>query len=340
MKALVYTAPKKVELQEIAKPSPGYGEVLVKVSATGICGSDMHGFLGHSARRKPGLVLGHETVGEVVALGAGVAGSLLNQRVSVNPLISCGHCEACSAGRQNVCKTWRLLGMDTTHGAFAEFIALPARNVIPLPAHVTDSEAVIVEPLANAVHLLSHAPVQNGFLSAVIFGGGTLGVCILSVARARGIRVVAMIETNPLRMKVAEALGAEQVLNPRGTDVMAEIAKLTGGRGVDLGIDAVGLGLTRQQSVNVLSRGGTALLLGLDEGPTSFDFFDLIRREIRLQCSYAYTERDFAAAFDLVVQGRVNYTRWTDSLPLSEAQGAFERLCSNPGDRIKIVLKP
>ena len=340
MKALVYTEIKKVELHDIPEPKPGFGEVLVRVSATGICGSDVHGFLGKSARRQPGLVLGHETMGVVAGVGEGVDKSLLDQRVSVNPLISCGRCEACSAGRQNVCRSWRLIGLDRLQGAFAEFFVIPARNVTPLPAHVPDSHAVMVEPLANAVHLIGHAPLQSGFGTAVIFGGGTLGVCTLSVARTRGIRVIAVIEPNALRGKASLDLGAENVLNPREKDIVGEVNRLTDGRGVDLGVDAVGLALTRQQSAAICVRGGAALLLGLEDGPTSFDFMDLIRREIRLQCSYGFTERDFAAAFDLIARGQVNYSRWTDVLPLSEAQGAFERLCSNPGDRIKIALKP
>ena len=341
MKALVYTALKTLEMREIAEPRPEAGEVLVRVTATGICGSDIHGFLGHSARRKPGLVLGHEAVGIVAALGDGVDSALLNTRVSINPLISCGHCAACSAGRQNVCAQWRLLGLDTTQGGFAEAVVVPARNVIPLPEHVTDAAAVMIEPLANAIHLLSHMPAEAGlFPTAVIFGGGTLGAAILAVARARGIRVLALSEPNPQRARVAEELGAEYVINPRDADVVAEIHRLTNGRGVDIALDAVGLEVTRQSAATVVARGGTVLLLGLDAGPTTFDFHDIIRREVRLQCSFAYTERAFAAAFEMVAQGVADFAPWTDMLPLSEGQRAFDRLVADPGDRFKIALQP
>ncbi len=341
MKALVYTAPRTLEMREVEEPSPGPGEVRVRVGMTGICGSDMHGFLGHSARRKPGLVLGHETHGVVSALGAGVDADLRDKWVSVNPLASCGRCAACRAGRQNVCADWRILGLDTTAGAFAESVCVPARTVYPLPAHVSDTEAVMIEPLANAVHLLSLAPVHAGmFPTAAIFGGGTLGAAVLSVARTRGIRVVALVEPNPKRAKVAEALGAERVLDPNTDDVAAEIYRLTDGRGVDLTVDAVGREVVRQAAAASVTRGGTVLLLGLDQGPTSLDFIDLIRREVRLQCSFTYTDADFAAAFDLVARGAVDYRPWTDVLPLSEGQQAFERLAADPGDRLKIILKP
>lgn len=344
MKALVYTEPGRVEVQQRPEPAAGAGEVLVRVAATGICGSDVHGFLGKSARRKPGLVLGHEAVGVVASVGAetGAAGAaLLNRRVAVNPLISCMRCEACATGRHSVCSAWRLLGLDTTAGAFADFVALPMRNVTLLPDSVSDAEAVMIEPLANAVHLLSHAPVHAGmFPTAVIFGGGTLGAAILAVARARGIRVLAVVEINPLRAKAAEELGAERVLNPKTADVPAEILKMTGGRGVDLALDAVGMEITRQGCAACVTRGGTVLLLGLDQGPTTLDFLDLVRREVRLQCSYAYSEKDFAAAFDLVARKVVNFTLWTDVLPMSDAQRAFEKLVKDPGDRLKIALTP
>ena len=344
MKALVYTAPGRVEIQQRPEAIAGAGEVLVRVAVTGICGSDVHGFLGKSARRKPGLVLGHESIGVVAAARpeSGAAGSaLLTKRVAINPLMSCMRCDACAAGRHNVCSSWRLLGLDSISGAFADFVAVPLRNVTPLPDSVSDAEAVMIEPLANAVHLVAHAPVHAGlYPTAVIYGGGTLGAATLAIARARGIRVLALVEVNPLRGKVAGELGAERVLNPKTTDVPAEILKITGGRGVDLALDAVGMETTRLGCAACVTRGGSVLLLGLDHGPTTFDFMDLIRREVRLQCSYGYSEKDFAAAVDFVARKVVNFTRWTDVLPLSEGQRAFEKLVKDPGDRLKIALTP
>lgn len=341
MKALVYTEPNRVEIQDVPEPQPGPGEARVRVAATGICGSDVHGFTGHSARRKPGLILGHETHGTVEALGEGVAEDLKGAWVSVNPLTACGRCAACLAGRQNVCHDWRILGLDRTHGAFAQSVVVPARNCHPLPGHVSEAAAVMIEPLANAVHLLSLAPVHAGmFPTAAIFGGGTLGAAILSVARLRGIRVVAVAEPNPQRARVASALGAEQTLDPTALDAPEAIRRLTGGLGVDLAIDAVGRDVTRQAAAASAARGGTVLLLGLDHGPTTLDYIDLIRREIRLQCSFTYTVADFAAAFALVARGAVDYAPWTDVLPLEEGQRAFERLVTDPGDRLKLILKP
>ncbi len=335
MRALVYAALRTLEIREVPEPILAIGEVKVKVTATGICGSDLHGFQGHSARRQPGLTLGHESVGVVVSGDPRLEGL----RVSVNPLITCGICAACRAGRQNNCTSWRLLGMDQTNGGFGEFVTVPLRNVHPIPDTCSDAEAVLVEPLANAFHLLSMAPNNAGLTPTIaIVGGGTLGACILSVALARGFQVIAVSEPNQLRAQVATALGAKLVLDPRGNDVAATVMEMTGGLGVAAAVDAVGSSLTRNTAVAMLAKGGTALLLGLDEGPTTFDFFDLIRREIRLQTSYAYTEQNYTEALNFVLQKKVDFSRWTETVPLAEGQSAFERLISSPGDRIKIAL--
>lgn len=337
MKALVYTAIGEVEIRDVPKPCPGPGEVTIQVAATGICGSDVHGFLGHSKRRLPGLVLGHETVGTVIDGDAALSG----KRVSINPLISCGECSACRSGRHNCCASWRLLGMDQTQGAFAEFVVVPRHNVHELEGSVSDASAVMVEPLANAFHLLSMIPDSAGVLPTLaILGGGTLGACILRASLARGIKVIAVSEPNPNRAQVAKAIGALNVIDPRESDTVASIMDATCGLGVSVAIDAVGTSETRNIAANCVKRGGCALLLGLDEGQTSFDFFDLVRREVRLQTSFAYTESNFSEALAFVSAGASKFEEWTDVMPLDQGQIAFERLIGSRGDRIKIALVP
>src|SRR5437762_12855599 len=151
MKALVLVGKERVEMQEMPAPQPAAGEVLLRVSTAGICGSDIHGFLGHSPRRKPGLILGHEAVGVVSELGSAVKDFRQGQRVYINPLISCGKCEACASGKENCCPSWRLLGMDRVHGAYAEFVAVPASQLQAIPDAVSDERAGWAEPLASIV---------------------------------------------------------------------------------------------------------------------------------------------------------------------------------------------
>ncbi len=324
MKALVYTAVNRVEILERPQPVPGDGEVLVQVAATGICGSDLHGFLGHHARRQPGLVLGHETV------GIARSGLLAGRRVVVNPLTACGDCRACALGTPNVCATWRLLGLDDVQGAFAEYLVVPEENVLPIPDGVPDSRAVLTEPLANAVHILGLLPAQRGLRGAIL-GGGTLGALIMLVALRWGMEVEAVVEPNAARAEALRRLGAPRVIDPR-VESLPE--------GLDFAVDAVGRSTTRQAAVRSVRKGGTVLLLGLDEGDTTLDFQDLVRREIRLQGSFAFTPDDFRDALGMIADGHVQLDSFTDILPLAEGQAAFERLANDPGDRLKILLQP
>lgn len=341
MKALLYSAVRTVTLVEQPDPAPGPGEVRIRTLGTGICGSDVHGFLGLQPRRQPGLVLGHETVGVVDALGDGVDPALAGRRVAVNPLVSCQRCPNCLKGRHSVCDSWHLIGLDRVPGAMAERFLIPARNVFPIPDRVADAAAVMVEPLANAVHLLGHAPEHAGaFPTIAILGGGTLGAATLAVARARGWNVVAAVEPNPGRAAAMRALGAPTTLDPRDGDTVARLRALTDGRGPEIVADCVGRAATRRTAADAVARGGTVLLLGLDEGPTELDFIDLVRREVRLQCSYTYRASDFADALAMVVSGAVDFAPWTDTMPLADGQRAFDRLVTDPGDRLKIVLTP
>src|SRR5437867_3563306 len=183
MKALVLVGKEQVEMQEVPAPRPAVEEVLLRVSTAGICGSDIHGFLGHSPRRKPGLILGHEAVGVVAELGAGVKNVRQGQRVYVNPLISCGKCEPCLSGRENCCASWRLLGMDRVHGAYAEFVAVPALQLRVIPGAISDERAVWAEPLANIVHCF-RISMSDRPRSMAILGAGTMGALGLTVAKA------------------------------------------------------------------------------------------------------------------------------------------------------------
>ena len=341
MRALIFSAINEVEMQDRLCPEPGSGEVLIKVALTGVCGSDLHGFLGHSPRRQPGLVLGHETVGTITKVGEGVDVGFEGTRVAVNPLISCDLCTACRQGRHNCCLTWRLLGMDQTAGAMAEYVVIPARNAHRIPDSVSDASAVMVEPLANAARLMRHAQVASGVRpTCAVLGYGTLGACIAAAAKVSGIQVLAITERNTARANVARDAGFGNVIDPTTTDAYALVQDLTAGEGMDIVFDAVGSTESRNLAAKCVRRGGAALLLGMLDPSSSFDFSDLIRREVRLQCSFAYAEEDFRVALGWVERGEVNFEPWTSEYALSDGQIAFDRLVKDPGDRLKIALRP
>jgi 2-desacetyl-2-hydroxyethyl bacteriochlorophyllide A dehydrogenase len=339
MKALVYSAVREVTMQERPVPTPSAGQVRLKVQAVGICGSDMAGFLGHSPRRKPPLILGHEIVGTIDALPENTGLPFaLGQRVTVNPFFPCGQCAACASGDINLCIDWKLLGMDKTEGAFADYVLAPANHLYAVPENLPHHKAVMVEPLANGVHLFNLMRRPNPPRLA-IFGAGTQGCLLTALAVRNGCKEIAVVDVNAERLAVAQTLGATQIINARETDPVAALRNLWAD-GADAVIDAHGSQLVRDQSVKSVKKGGEVLLLGLHEVQTTLDFTAIVRNEIRLQGSFAYNAADFAQALELIANDEIDLSAWTETLPLEQGQAAFDRLTTDPGATMKIVLTP
>ena len=325
MQALVYTAPEKTEVRDEPRPKPAPGEVEVAVEVAGICGSDISGFLGHSALRKPPLILGHELVGRVNG-----------KRVVANPLISCGTCESCVAGRQNTCVSWRLLGLGQTQGSYAEFVALPASQLYEIPESVSSASAVMAEPLANLVHLFRIASPAPMFRLAIV-GAGTMGALALLVARLSGARDILLADVNDERLATARKLGAMVTANT-STEAGVEEAKRAAGRGFDLVIDASGSAAARQLAFDLCRPGGLVALLGMGAQSSEINFVASIRKEHRVVMSFAYTPGDFRQALDLIFAGKVDLQNWTEQMPLAQGQLAFERMTRQPGSTLKMLL--
>lgn len=326
MQALVYTAPNRVVMEERPRPAVSEGEVELAIDLAGVCGSDISGFLGHSARREPPLVLGHELVGRLPD----------GRRVVANPLINCGHCHACLAGAQNLCPTWRLLGLDQTPGTFAEFVALPSAQVYDIPDSLAANRAILTEPLANVVHLfrlLSPAP----FFRLAIVGGGTMGALALLTSRRIGAREVLVVDVNEDRLASARTLGASHTVNTGSADGVGQ-AKQLAGAGFDIVIDASGSGPARQMALDLCRPGGQVLLLGMGQQSSEIDFVSSIRKEHRILMSFAYTPADFEGALQLLIAGEVQLDAYTVEYPLQEGQKAFERITQRPGTALKVVL--
>ena len=326
MRALVYTAPEKLEMEQRPRPCAGAGEVEVGIEVAGVCGSDISGFLGHSALRLPPLVMGHELVGRLSD----------GRRVVANPLISCGSCDACVAGAQNLCSSWRLLGAGQTAGSFAEFVTLPSGQLYEIPESLPSSRAILTEPLANIVHLLrivSPAP----FFRFAIVGAGTMGALALAGALRVGARDVLVADVNDERLAIMQQLGASAAINTRAADGVAEAQRLAG-RGFDVVLDASGSGPARQMAFDLCRPGGQVTLLGMGAQRSEVNFVTSIRKEHRVVMSFAYTPADFRRALDLLIAGEIDLTPWTVQLPLEEGQRAFERMTHAPGAALKMML--
>lgn len=337
MKALVYSAVREMTVQDVPEPQPRAEQAVLKVIGTGICGSDMSGFLGHSARRQPPLILGHEVIGTVVQVPAGDWPFREGDRVVANPIQACGACAMCASGQGNLCADWKLLGMDREEGAFAEYVAVKANNLFPVPAGVSDQQAIMVEPLANGVHLFNLIQQKSGSLA--ILGAGTQGILMLALARLRGYTDIIVADTSADRLAIAEKFGAAHCIDPAQQDTVKAIRELAGG-GVDVCVDAVGATPVRAAAIDATRKGGEVMLLGLHDAMSAVDFSLVVRKEMRLQGSFAYTAADFQESKRLIESGDISIEDWTETWPLESGQAAFDQLTSRPGSTLKIVLKP
>ena len=327
MRALVYTAPGKVELEERSRPQIQSGEEEIAIEVAGVCGSDISGFLGHSALRKPPLVLGHELVGR----------RRDGRRVVANPLVSCGHCDACLSGAQNLCQSWKLLGLGITPGTFAEYVALPSTQVYEVPDSLTAEQAILAEPLANIVHMFRIVAPPPFFRLAIV-GAGTMGALAVSAARLIGAQDVLAADVNEQRLETMRKLGASTTVNAASSEAVAG-AQRSAGRGYDVVIDASGSAPARQLAFDFCRPGGQVLLLGMGTQSSELNFIASIRKEHRVVMSFAYTPVDFRRSLDLLIAGKIDLTPWTVRMPLERGQDALECMSRAPGVSLKMMLE-
>ena len=327
MRALVYTAPRQMRLEEVPRPRPEAGEVELAVAAAGICGSDISGFLGRSRLRVPPLVLGHELVGRTPS----------GRRAVANPLRSCGRCVFCRSGATNLCSGLRLLGMGEVAGCFAEYVAVPAAQVYEISDDLPDARAIFAEPLANVVHLFRLAAPQPGFRIAIV-GAGTMGSLALRMALHLGAREVLVLDVNEARLTAARRMGATLAVNA-AEEEGRRAAREFAGDGMQLVLDASSHGAARKTAFDLCRSGGLLVLLGMGKEPSAIDFAAGIRRELRVTMSFGYTAVDFERSLDLLKTGAIDPAPWTAELPLAEGQRAFERMAAMPGATLRMVLR-
>ena len=333
MKALVYMGPGRMELQDAPEPEAAAGEVVIASRASAICGSDLHGFRESSPRRIPPLIMGHETVGEIVSVGDGVSTERIGERVVLKPIVSCGVCDACRAGDINHCPTGRLVGRDLT-GGFAERFVVPERAAVAIPNTIDDELAVLIEPLANAVHVTSRS-VSAGDTVFVI-GAGPIGVLMARTELLSGASRVLITDPVAARLQLAAEQGAEAV---DGEDPATAVLDATGGIGANLVIDAAGFEATWALGLRAVRTGGRVYEVGLGAASGVVDFFAVLGKEVAITGSYAWGDDDFARAIELLADGALDPTGWITTMPLADGQRAFEELTSG-SDRFKVVLVP
>jgi threonine dehydrogenase-like Zn-dependent dehydrogenase len=336
MKAIVWQGPERMAIEERPDPGdPGPGDVILQPQAVGICGSEVEGYLGHQANRTPPLVMGHEFAGVVVRAGADAA-ELEGARVAVNPLSGCGQCRLCRTGHANLCRDRKLIGVHSD-GAFADLVRVPAPSVRALPAEVSARTGALAEPLANGVHAVRLGLAREGVRHAVVLGAGTIGLVTLQAALLEGIEHVAVLEPQPQRRELAVALGAHATYGSQ-EEALELVRDATDGLGADLTLDAVGAEATRRLALDLLRPGGQAVCIGLAADDTTLGFHAIVRGQLALQGSYAYTMDDFEQALDWLISGRASLGDLATVRPLDDGPEAFAHLAGGPAAEVKVFL--
>jgi 2-desacetyl-2-hydroxyethyl bacteriochlorophyllide A dehydrogenase len=333
MKALVYTQPNEMQLLERPMPDLIDGEVILKIEAVGICGSDMHAWHGHDPRRKPGLVLGHEFVGRIEQSAA--AGFARGTRWTGNPLIVCGTCEYCVQGRNNLCANRTMVGM-TRPGAFAEYMSIPAKSLIAMPQDMPAATAALTEPAATAWHAIN---LSIGALArplhecrVLVIGGGAIGMLAGLLLKRLGVERMTITELNPLRREaLMRSIGCE-VTDPRIQPLAANQ--------YDFVMDAVGSKITRTQAFEAIKPGGVIMHVGLQDWASEIDMRKLTLAEITLLGTYTYTTADLRATVDALHRGAFGDLSWVEERNLDEGAQAFVDLDRGHSAAAKIVLRP
>lgn len=341
MKALLLSQYRRLEMTDLAVPTPGPREILMRVAACGICGSDVHGYDGSSGRRIPPIVMGHESAGTIAAVGAEVRGFSDGDRITVDSTVYCGECANCRRGDINLCDRRQVLGVSCgdyrRSGAFAEFVAVPAHIVHRLPQTFAFTEAALLEAVAVALHAVSLVPIAKES-TALVIGAGTIGLLLQQALRIAGCARVFVADVDSTRLKLSRDLGATATLLPE--NLPQQILQLTDGLGVDVTVEAVGKAETVTAAIDCVRKGGSVVLVGNIASEVPLPLQKIVTRQIRLQGSCA-SAGEYPKAIELVSSGAIRVKPLITAVaPLEEGPKWFERLYAREPNLMKVVLTP
>ncbi|MBV8070593.1 MAG: galactitol-1-phosphate 5-dehydrogenase [Acidobacteriaceae bacterium] len=343
MKALLLSEYGRLDTVDLPMPRPGPGDVLVRVEACGICGSDVHGYDGSSGRRIPPLVMGHEASGTVAATGPDATRFKPGDHVTFDSTVYCGQCRYCRKGQVNLCENRQVLGVSIPEyrreGAFAEYVVVPERIVYKLPQEVPFREAAMVEPLAVAVHAVALSELPEN-ASALVVGAGMIGLLVVAALREEGCKQVIVTDIDESRLELAREMGAASLINGKTSDVVAEVKKLTSGEGVDVALEAVGSTPTVKMAIESVRKGGTVTLIGNIAPAVEIPLQVVVSRQIRLQGSAA-SAGEYPRCIDMLDRGAINLKPLISVVaPLEEGAQWFERLHERHPNLMKVILSP
>jgi len=342
MKALLLSKYRSLEIADLPTPVPAADEVLIRVAACGICGSDVHGYDGSSGRRIPPIVMGHEAAGVVASVEAGVNKITEGDRVTFDSTIFCGTCDFCRRGEINLCDHRQVLGVSCPdyrrHGAFAEYVVVPARIVYKLPDRMSFEEAAMLEAVAVALHAVSLSEVSAGS-SVLVVGAGMIGLLILQALRVAGSSRILVADIEDSRLVLAKKLGASEVLRADEPDILSRILQFST-TGVDLAVEAVGRNETVRLAIDSIRKGGRVTLVGNISPEITLPLQKVVTRQIRLQGSCA-SAGEYPRAIELVASGAIDVKGLITAVaPLADGPHWFERLYTRESNLMKVVLTP
>ena len=324
MKALIYEGVETLAVRDVETPAVAPGEHLVRIHAAGICGSDMHAYLGHDERRPAPLILGHEASGIIET------GAQKGRRVTINPLVACGTCQYCRSHRENLCPNRQIISMPPREGAFAQFVSIPEQNLVTVPDDFPLDKAALCEPLAVSWHAAKLAlanlhPAMDR--RALVIGGGAIGLAAALALRAMGIDDIHITEPNDLRRRfLTERCGLNTVETPDSTAPVV--------------IDAVGFSVTRAVASEWVEPGGVIIHVGLGDNSGGLDVRRLTLQEIAFVGSYTYSAEDFRETAQAMFDGRLGPLDWTQTRPLDDGAAAFHDIRTGIAAAPKIILDP
>lgn len=340
---MMLTEPKKLEIQDSPIPSFGKDEVLIRVKACGICGSDVHGYDGSSGRRIPPLIMGHEAAGLIEECGSEVSGFSKGDRVTFDSTVYCGKCSYCKKGQVNLCDNRMVLGVSCEdyrrHGAFAEFVTVPSHIIYKLPDTFPFEHAAMIEAVSVAVHAVGRISFDSGDKSLVV-GAGMIGLLLIQAIRSAGCSEIIAVDMDNDRLNLAKKLGATQVINSQEVDALSFILNETEGQGVDKSFEVVGATPTVQLSIHAVRKGGSVVMVGNLAPEVELPLQSVVTREISLFGTCA-SAGEYPKCIELMADGSIQVDPLISAkVALEEGPEWFDRLYGREPGLMKVILTP
>jgi 2-desacetyl-2-hydroxyethyl bacteriochlorophyllide A dehydrogenase len=340
VKALRYLGPDQLVVEDVVKPNPQKGEVLLRVRACGICGSDVHGALGLTGRRIPPMTMGHEFSGEIIELGSDVTLFQVGDGVIVQPINFCGLCVNCKQHLTNMCLNRKFFGVLAVDGAMAEYVAVPEKLLYKLPERCSYEIGALAEPYAVAYGAVKKV-VDFAGKNVLIIGAGTIGLCILQLVKLHNPKHIIVSDLSDARLQVAREFGADKTINPKNEDYLEAIAKQTDGLMVDISIEAVGVEATANQSIKALKVGGTSIWVGMSQKEMEINMHDIVCSARRVLGTFNYTHEEFGEVVGIMGSEKMAAQKLISGVvSLKDAPKAFDDLRQKPDECIKVIIDP